>query len=84
MRQTDLSRLQNLGPKSIIWLNAIGIYTRDDLERIEPVMAYQMIKDMGYGPSLNFLYALAGALRGEHWLTVPASVIIELKASVEG
>ena len=61
--------LKGLGPKSMQCLNEIGVYTRADLEKLGPVAAFVKLKNECtiMQPSLNFLYALAGALEGVHW-----------------
>jgi len=65
-------------------LNAAGIYTRHDLEKLGPVSAYVAVIEAGCKPSLNLLWAIAGALRGEHWSKLPddyrASLLLEYDA----
>ncbi len=63
--------LRNLGPVSAGWLHAAGIHCRADLEKLGAVRAYQRVKDSGVRPSLNLLYALAGALTDTHWAALP-------------
>ena len=67
----ELASLRNLGPKSAAWLNAVGIHTRKDLVRFGPVKAYYRVKQGGFKPSLNLLYALAGAIMDVHWNKLP-------------
>jgi TfoX C-terminal domain len=67
----EVGRLRNLGPKSERWLNAVGIFTRQDLESLGPVQAFARVKAHGYRPSLNLLYALAGALLDCRWDQLP-------------
>ena len=61
------SQLKNLGPVSARWLASVGIRRRADLIRIGPVEAYLKVKAAGHRPSLNLLWALAGAERGLRW-----------------
>jgi len=69
-----LEELLNLGLKSTAWLNAEGVDTRADIERLGPVAVYQRVKDHGYKPSLNLLYALAGAVMNVRWNQLPDEV----------
>ena len=62
-----LSDLKNLGPVSEEWLRAVGIRSKEDLEKTGSVEAYLMVKRHGFNPSLNLLYALEGALSDVHW-----------------
>lgn len=64
----ELADLKGLGPKSEKCLWEIGIKTRADLEEMGAVSAFLKLKnDSGSTPSLNFLYALVGALENRHW-----------------
>ena len=62
--------LANLGPKSAAFLQAAGIRTRKDLASLGAVEAYARVKRVEPKASLNLLWALEGALTGEHWRTV--------------
>ena len=66
-----ISELYGLGSVSQEMLKAAGIHTRRDLETHGPVPAYIAVIEAGCRPSLNLLYAIAGALRGEHWSKLP-------------
>jgi DNA transformation protein len=63
--------LRNLGARSEQILGAIGIRTADELRRQGAVRTYAELKRSGAKPSLNMLWALAGALEpwpeGTHW-----------------
>lgn len=63
--------LRNLGARSEQILGAIGIFTADELRRQGAVRTYAELKRSGAKPSLNLLWALAGALEpwpeGTHW-----------------
>lgn len=63
--------LRNLGVKSEQVLGALGIYTADALRHQGAVRVYAELKRSGGAPSLNLLWALAGALEpwpeGTHW-----------------
>lgn len=65
-----VEELINLGPVSGTWLRAVGIATDTDLKRTGAVKAYQKVRDAGYKPSRNLLYALIGAIHDIHWTKV--------------
>lgn len=63
--------LKGLGPKSERCLHEIGIRTQEDLEAIGAVRAFiKLKKECSIKPSLNFLYAMIGALENEHWVKI--------------
>ena len=66
-----ISELYGLGSVSQDMLQAAGIHTLRDLEQLGPVPAYAAVIEAGCRPSLNLLWAIAGALRGEHWSKLP-------------
>ncbi len=79
---SEIAGLRNLGPKSEGWLNAVGIFTADDLARIGSVMAYKLVEQHGFAPTLNLLYGLEAAIRGVDWRELPAGVKEELRKAV--
>ena len=82
-------KLKGLGPKSMLCLNEIGIYTRADLEKLGPIPTFVKLKAecKTMQPSLNFLYALVGALENVHWKDIAKTektrLLIELHAYEE-
>lgn len=64
--------LLNLGPASERMLRAAGIRSGAELRKLGPVSAYVAVEAAGQKPSLNLLYALAGALSGTHWAKLSA------------
>lgn len=60
-------KMRNVGGKSAAWLRQVGIRTRADLEAHGAIGAFIKVKKAGFKPSLNLLYALAGALDDCHW-----------------
>ena len=64
-------KIRNVGPKSAAWLRQVGVRTQEDLERLGPVDAFMKVKRAGFRPSLNLLYALAGAIENCHWADLP-------------
>jgi DNA transformation protein and related proteins len=78
--------LKNIGPVSRRWLADVGIRRRADLIRLGPVKAFLQVKDAGHKPSLNLLWALAGAERGLPWSKLSAEhrheLLMELDAAL--
>ena len=67
----DSNKIRNVGPKSAAWLRQVGVRTQEDLVRLGPVDAFMKVKRAGFRPSLNLLYALAGAIEDCHWADLP-------------
>lgn len=78
----SLSELDNLGPRSQEWLNAIGIYTMTDLEEIGAVEAYRQLRELDYPATLNLVYGIQGALMNCPWNHLPPDIRKSLKAQV--
>ncbi len=76
------SKIRNVGPKSAAWLRQIGVRTTEDLNRIGPVEAFLKVKRAGFRPSLNLLYAMAGAMADCHWAELPEERKKELLAAL--
>jgi len=79
----DLSGLKNLGTASINILNAIGVKTPQDLQRMGSVKAYLKIKARGIRVSKVMLYALEGALLNIHWKELDVDIKARLLTEVE-
>jgi len=79
----SLIQLKNLGPKSTQWLNAIGVYTLDDLREMGAIDCCRILKAQGYSVSLNLAYAIEGALRDLHWTKLPESVKQQLRTALQ-
>jgi len=71
MTNKDDNKIRNVGPKSAAWLRQVGVRTQEDLVRLGPVDAFMKVKRAGFRPSLNLLYALAGAIENCHWADLP-------------
>ena len=81
----ELSKLKGLGAKSEKCLNEIGIESKADLEKIGAVRAFIKLKnECSTKPSLNFLYAMVGALENEHWVNIAKSEKGRLLMELEG
>jgi DNA transformation protein len=80
-----LRDLKGLGPKSERCLNEVGIQTAEELHAIGAVRAFiKLKKECSTKPSLNFLYAMVGALENEHWAKVAKSERGRLLMELEG
>ena len=64
-------KIRNVGPKSAAWLRQVGVRTHEDLVRVGIVEAFLKVKRAGFRPSLNLLYAMAGAIDDCHWTDLP-------------
>ncbi|WP_038181102.1 TfoX/Sxy family protein [Vibrio rhizosphaerae] len=81
----QLRDLQGLGPKSEQMLVAAGIASVASLRELGAVAAYiRVCRHAQVNPSLNLLYALVGALEGEHWLTIAKQQKADLIMQLEG
>jgi TfoX/Sxy family transcriptional regulator of competence genes len=65
--KVTIRQVRNLGKVSARVLQAIGIATRADLERVGPVPAFIQVREQGGKASLNLLYAMAAGLQDRHW-----------------
>ncbi len=80
-----LRDMPGLGPKSENWLSEIGIHTPDELREIGAIRAYIRLKnECRNKPSLNFLYAMVGAIEGKNWLTIAKHEKSRLLTELEG
>jgi len=81
----EISKLQGLGPAAEKSLNAIGIYTKKDLEEIGAVNALMKLeRECNFKPHLNFLYAMVGALENKSWLEIAKTERERLIYEIEG
>jgi DNA transformation protein len=76
----SIKRLPNIGPKSVQWLESVGICTEEDLEELGAVEAYRRVKARYPGRvSLNLLWGLQGALLDLPWNELPPEMKEKLK-----
>lgn len=84
--KAGISSFRNLGKHSETMLRKVGITSIDQLVEMGSVKTYLLVKEKGLRPSLNLLYAMEGALTGEHWTTVSkkerARLLTELDALI--
>lgn len=79
----NLAVLPNLGPRSQQMLAAVGIDTWQRLRELGAVRAYLRVKRNGGNASLNLLWALEGALTGQHWQVVAKQERLRLLMELE-
>jgi len=85
LRLSKLRDLKGLGPKSEMLLIEVGINTEEELRELGPIRAFiRLKKESSIKPSLNFLYAMVGALEDEHWLNVARHDKGQLLMEIEG
>ena len=72
-----------MGPKSEQRLNAIGVYSLNDLKDMGAIDCCKILKAQGYPVSLNLAYAIEGALSDIHWTKIPADVKQALKHALK-
>ena len=82
-KKSELSKLKNIGKTSEAWLKEVGICTRTDLEKAGAVEAYKLVQARGHNASLNFVYAVQGAMMDLHWTDLPFELKEQLKREVE-
>ncbi|MDI1240893.1 MAG: TfoX/Sxy family protein [bacterium] len=81
-RVSDLSSLRNLGPRTEMWLNGIGIFTQADLERIGSVNIHRILKENGYPVSLNLVWAIEGARADLDWRELSEDLKADLRRQI--
>ena len=78
-----LAKLRNLGPASAKMLEASGIRNEQALREAGPVEAYIACKLKGFNPSLNLVYAIAGALSDTDWRELPKEERKSLRLQID-
>lgn len=79
----SLESIKNFGPKSTEWLNEIGVFTWDDIDRIGVIEVYVMLKRVNPKISLNMLWALYMGHQGKHWMEITADEKRTLKQELK-
>lgn len=80
---SNIADLPNFGPKSQQMLALAGIDTVERLRELGAVRAYVQVKRAGTNTSLNLLWALEGALSGQHWREVAKHERLRLLIELE-
>lgn len=80
---SELTKLANIGAKTSLWLNDVGIYTLDDIRELGVVEVYRRLRD--HYPdkvTLNALWGLEGAVTNTPWNRIPDEIKQELLAQL--
>ncbi len=75
-------RLRNIGPKSTVWLEKVGIRTLDELKNRGVVRAFLDIRATGQPVTMNLLYSLQGAVMNMDWRDIPPDIKAGLRRDV--
>lgn len=78
-----LTDLPGIGPKAAQQLRAVGINNEHELRELGAIATYVRLQSLTPKPSLNFLYALVGALEGRRWQEVARSDKTHLQQSLQ-
>ena len=78
----NIADLPNFGPKSQQMLERASIHTVEQLRKLGAVRAYVQVKTIGK-VSLNLLWAMEGALTGQHWQIVAKHERLRLLMELE-
>ena len=82
--ETPIKQLKNLGYKSAHCLAEINIHNLADLKQLGSIATYLKIeREANFKPSLNFLYAMEGALQNVHWAKIDQQEKARLLISLE-
>jgi DNA transformation protein len=79
----NIADLPNFGPKSQQMLARAGIHTLERLRELGAVPAFVRVKRAGTNASLNLLWAIEGALTGQHWREVAKHERLRLLLELE-
>lgn len=79
----NIADLPNFGPKSQQMLAQAGIKTVEQLRKLGSVRAYLQVKRSGGNASLNLLWAMEGALTGQHWQVIAKQERLRLLLELE-
>jgi len=80
----SLESLPGLGPRSAAQLRSVGISNRQELITAGAIPVYLRLKTRYPRTSLNFLYALTGAVENCHWQDVARNQREVLLQQLEG
>ena len=85
IKHRKLTDLKNIGKKIAGRLNAVGVFSEEELRRMGAVGAHRMIKE-NYPeetlPVCYYLYSFEGALTDKHWDEIGEHKKQELKAKI--
>lgn len=76
--------LRGLGEKTEETLAKVDVHSLKELQNIGAIRVFLSLKEAGLKPSLNFLYALVGALQNRSWLDIAQNEKGKLLMEMEG
>ena len=80
---TELTKLKNVGQKTTIWLNQVGVFHLEDIERLGVIEVYHRLKNVFPDKvTLNALWGLQGALLGISHTQIPQAMKDDLLAEL--
>ena len=79
---SEISRLRNLGEKTEVWLNEIGVFGLDDLRRLGSIEIYRLLRQRGYPVSLNLVYSIEGAISDTDWRELSPQLRADLRDAI--
>ena len=80
-------KIRNVGPRSAAWLRQVGVRNIDDLREMGAIEVFARVVKAGFKPSLNLLYAMAGAEDDCHWTALSderKAVLIQAAEDIQG
>ncbi len=84
---TPIQQLKNLGPTSAKQLSRININNFSELGSKGAIECFIELSELdNFKPSLNFLYAMLGAIEGKHWTqykNIKGQLLLELEDNIE-
>ncbi len=75
--------LKNIGETTASWLNSVGVLTFGDLNERGAVATFLMLRENGFRPTMNALYAFHGALTDTHWAQLSDNDKKNLKSELD-
>ena len=78
-----VGNLRNLGPTSAASLREAGIATVEELRRLGPVVAYQLVRNAQPNVSRNLLWAIAAGLDNRDWRELTAEEKAKLQEDID-
>ena len=80
---SELSAIKNFGPYMVKIMNAIGIYTKEELLNSSYSKIKNELKMLGIRPHLNIFYAIEMGLQNRPWNSITPTEKKEVKALLE-
>ena len=78
-----MTEIKNMGPKTLDWLNHVGVYTLEDVEALGVIEVYRRLKHAYPDKvALNALWGLQGAVLGISHTQIPQAMKDDLLANL--